>query len=195
MHNYKEFKTFNEGVTEIRETVQDINTIIAKYEEYNNINEDCIYTPEMLTAAIIDSVMNDFPCIDDKEYPRTVALSISAKEVGYKSRGAMSFGWKNIIKEETGELCYSFRISFFSRAPYVLKIEKILAELGWTQKTIEFKQLVSRKGEFTKRNKSFKRKHEDTEVTKPESVDTEVVSESAEPVKEDAPGKLADSIF
>lgn len=193
MHNYKEFKDFNDGVIEMRQTVQDINNIISKYEqECPGIEK---FTPELLTTAIIDSVMNDFPCIDDKEYPRTVALSISAKEVGYKSRGAMSFGWKNIIKEETGELCYSFRISFFSRAPYVLKIEKILAELGWTQKTIEFKQLVSRKGEFTKRNKSFKRKHEDTEVTKPESVDTEVVSESAEPVKEDAPGKLADSIF
>ena len=193
MHNYKEFKDFNDGVIEMRQTVQDINSIISKYEqECPGIEK---FTPELLTTAIIDSVMNDFPCIDDKEYPRTVALSISAKEVGYKSRGAMSFGWKNIIKEETGELCYSFRISFFSRAPYVLKIEKILAELGWTQKTIEFKQLVSRKGEFTKRNKSFKRKHEDTEVTKSESVDTEVVSESAEPVKEDAPGKLADSIF
>lgn len=193
MHNYKEFKDFNDGVIEMRQTVQDINNIISKYEqECPGIEK---FTPELLTTAIIDSVMNDFPCIDDKEYPRTVALSISAKEVGYKSRGAMSFGWKNIIKEETGELYYSFRISFFSRAPYVLKIEKILAELGWTQKTIEFKQLVSRKGEFTKRNKSFKRKHEDTEVTKSESVDTEVVSESAEPVKEDAPGKLADSIF
>jgi hypothetical protein len=193
MHNYKEFKDFNDGVIEMRQTVQDINNIISKYEqECPGIEK---FTPELLTTAIIDSVMNDFPCIDDKEYPRTVALSISAKEVGYKSRGAMSFGWKNIIKEETGELCYSFRISFFSRAPYVLKIEKILAELGWTQKTIEFKQLVSRKGEFTKRNKSFKRKHEDTEVTKSEPVDTEVVSESAEPVKEDAPGKLADSIF
>lgn len=193
MHNYKEFKDFNDGVIEMRQTVQDINNIISKYEqECPGIEK---FTPELLTTAIIDSVMNDFPCIDDKEYPRTVALSISAKEVGYKSRGAMSFGWKNIIKEETGELCYSFRISFFSRAPYVLKIEKILAELGWTQKTIEFKQSISRKGDFTKRNKSFKRKHEDAEVTKTELVDTEVVSESAEPVKEDAPGKLADSIF
>ena len=108
MHNYKEFKDFNDGVIEMRQTVQDINNIISKYEqECPGIEK---FTPELLTTAIIDSVMNDFPCIDDKEYPRTVALSISAKEVGYKSRGAMSFGWKNIIKEETGELCYSFRI-------------------------------------------------------------------------------------
>lgn len=190
MHNYKEFKTFNEGVTEIRETVQDINTIIAKYEEYNNINEDCIYTPEMLTAAIIDSVMNDFPCIDDKEYPRTVALSISAKEVGYKSRGAMSFGWKNIIKEDTGELCYSFRISFFSKAPYVLKIEKILAELGWTQKDIEFKHNIRKNNEFVKRNKLMKKKHDDSNDVKESIAEVPVETPVA-----DTTGKLSDSDF
>jgi len=194
MHNYKEFKTFNEGVTEIRETVQDINTIIAKYEEYNNINEDCIYTPEMLTAAIIDSVMNDFPCIDDKEYPRTVALSISAKEVGYKSRGAMSFGWKNIIKEDTGELCYSFRISFFSKAPYVLKIEKILAELGWTQKDIEFKHNIRKNNEFIKRGKPMKKKHDDSSIDALSSKEP-VVDAPVEPPVSDTTGKLSDSDF
>lgn len=194
MHNYKEFKTFNEGVTEIRETVQDINTIIAKYEEYNNINEDCIYTPEMLTAAIIDSVMNDFPCIDDKEYPRTVALSISAKEVGYKSRGAMSFGWKNIIKEDTGELCYSFRISFFSKAPYVLKIEKILAELGWTQKDIEFKHNIRKNNEFVKRGKLMKKKHDDSSIDALSSKEP-VVDAPVEPPVSDTTGKLSDSDF
>ena len=178
----------------MRQTVQDINNLIKKYEEVHE-NPEIEFTPELLTAAIIDSVMNDFPCIDDKEYPRTVALSISAKEVGYKSRGAMSFGWKNIIKEDTGELCYSFRISFFSKAPDVLKIEKILADLNWTQKEIEFKHLIARKAEFNKRNKVFKKKHEEAEVAKPELVDTEVFSESAKNVTEDAPGKLADSIF
>ena len=127
MNSFKEFSNFNEGLFEIAEVVPEIKSLCDSILEETGIALDKL-TPKDLANQFTKIVMNDFPYVDF----RSPAVSISYREVGFKSRSVLSFGWK-YISTGSGSLCYSFRISFFSHSENIKEIETKLAELGWTQ--------------------------------------------------------------
>jgi hypothetical protein len=98
--------------------------------------------------------MNDFPYVDF----RSPAISVSYKEVGFKSRSILSFGWK-YINDGSGKLSYSFRISLYSHSRSTIETEKKLAENGWDQPQ-DKKSYFPYKNNFYKKeedsNKPFK---------------------------------------
>lgn len=123
MNSFKTFDNFGAGLKEITQLIPEIKTIATA------INEDVtVITPKELAGAFVNIVMNDFPFADF----RSPAVSISFKEVGFKSRSVLSFGWK-YVNDGNGSLQYSFRISFFSHSETVQEIERKLAELEWKQ--------------------------------------------------------------
>ena len=149
MNSFKTFTDFGKGLEEIVEIIPEIKDITC------TIAEDVTsITPKELTSALIEIVMNDFPYVDF----RSPAVSVSYKEVGFKSRSVLSFGWK-YINDGSGKLSYSFRISFYSHSRNTIEIEKKLAEAGWEQ--------PQEKKVFFPYKNNFYKKDENKENTKP----------------------------
>lgn len=149
MNSFKTFTDFGKGLEEIVEFIPEIKEITSTIAE-----DVSTITPKELTSALIEIVMNDFPYVDF----RSPAISVSYKEVGFKSRSILSFGWK-YINDGSGKLSYSFRISLYSHSRSTIETEKKLAENGWDQPQ-DKKSYFPYKNNFYKKeedsNKSFK---------------------------------------
>lgn len=163
MNSFKTFTDFGKGLEEIVEFIPEIKEITSTIAE-----DVSTITPKELTSALIEIVMNDFPYVDF----RSPAISVSYKEVGFKSRSILSFGWK-YINDGSGKLSYSFRISFYSHSRNIIETEKKLAENGWDQPQ-EKKSYFPYKNNFYKKeedqNKSFKHDKKNKFNKKPKSV-------------------------
>ena len=126
MHSNKEFESFSEGVKEILSIVPYVKTYIGE--------EGLGYTDKGVYQSLSDKVVNKFPSILNPDYPATMALSINAREVGFKTEGSFSFGWRYKISKDTGKLTYGFRVSFTGTSSTVTSMyESKLAEAGWEQ--------------------------------------------------------------
>ena len=149
MNSFKTFTDFGKGLEEIVEFIPEIKEITSTIAE-----DVSTITPKELTSALIEIVMNDFPYVDF----RSPAISVSYKEVGFKSRSILSFGWK-YINDGSGKLSYSFRISLYSHSRSTIETEKKLAENGWDQPQ-DKKSYFPYKNNFYKKeedsNKPFK---------------------------------------
>ena len=151
MNSFKTFTDFGKGLEEIVEFIPEIKEITSTIAE-----DVSTITPKELTSALIEIVMNDFPYVDF----RSPAISVSYKEVGFKSRSILSFGWK-YINDGSGKLSYSFRISLYSHSRSTIEIEKKLAENGWDQPQdkksyFPYKNNFYKNG-FNKKNKFVKK--------------------------------------
>ena len=127
MNSFKVFDNFGDGLKEIVTIVPEINSICDSIINTLGVKLEDI-TPKDLAAEFTKIVMADFPYVDF----RSPAVSISYREVGFKSRSVLSFGWK-YMTTGTGNLQYSFRISFFSHSDQVKEMESKLVEAGWEQ--------------------------------------------------------------
>lgn len=132
MHNIKRFADFSKAVEEIMSIVPGL-TFFFTHTDEDGQQSDLCKEPDQVVQNIFNDIMSDYPSIQDLEYPRTVAFSISADEVGYKTRGPIAFGWRNIISDHN-TLEYSFRISIFSNSLGAKHLEAELNKLGWVQK-------------------------------------------------------------
>ena len=185
MNSFKTFTDFGKGLEEIVEFIPEIKDIASSIAE-----DVSTITPKELTSALIEIVMNDFPYVDF----RSPAISVSYKEVGFKSRSVLSFGWK-YINDGSGKLSYSFRISFYSHSRTTIETEKKLAENGWEQPQ-EKKSFFPYKNNFYKKEedgvKTVKHDKKKNGFKKPKSVKKEElvnVEEMVveEPIKEETP--------
>jgi hypothetical protein len=165
MNSFKTFNDFGKGVEEIISVIPEVKEIVDSM----SLDDILTITPKELTAALAEIVMNDFPYVDF----RSPALSISYKEVGFKSRSVLSFGWK-YINSGDGKMQYSFRISFFSRSESIKDIEEKLAKMGWEQPP-------EKKSFFPYKN--YKKRDEKEKPSKVHHK-KEAVVEKEEPVKE-----------
>ena len=168
MNSFKSFSNFSEGLEEIVKVVPDIKNICDAVCVNLNIELKDI-TPKDLAKEFSQIVIADFPYVDF----RSPAVSISYREVGFKSRNAFSFGWK-YITTGFGSLQYSFRISFFSHSDTVKEIEDKLNEMGWAQTTEKHNFFPYKNNKNKKDNKSFKREN------KPVKKEKEVVKQEVE---------------
>ena len=120
MSNYiKEFATFEEGIIELRKMIPFVSGILGE----SNVEKDVVY-------SMMDEIKRHYPSIQNPEFPTVPAFSISAYEVGFKTSGFCSFGWK-INRNKKGKVHYSFRISLRDGRNRLANFKK-LEENGWT---------------------------------------------------------------
>jgi hypothetical protein len=125
MHNFKEFENFSEGICEIKSVIPNIVAYIGK-----DIDE------HLVILNLMDKIKESIPSVLDPDFPSTYAFSIKGTEVGFKTKGFYSFGWKTRYDKETKKVTYSFRVSI----RHDFKNEEEFAKLGWEQRPIPKKQ-------------------------------------------------------
>ena len=133
MSNYiKEFATFEEGIIELRKMIPFVSGILGE----SNVEKDVVY-------SMMDEVKRHYPSIQNPEFPTVPAFSISAYEVGFKTSGFCSFGWK-INRNKKGKVHYSFRISLRDGRNHLANFKK-LEENGWTIMKFHAKEVAPKK--------------------------------------------------
>lgn len=133
MNNFKSFTKFEDGITELCKLVPNVKEYIKDAK-----------TEVDVVANLMDKVKGNYPSIYNAEYPATYSLSISAREVGFKTRSFVAFGWRVIIDEATNKVTYGFRISFNDRGRLTIKnkTEEVLVSNGWNSIPIIHKRPV-----------------------------------------------------
>lgn len=124
MYNIKVFDHFSDAINELK-------TLIPEIKQYINSEYD-ITTPEELTLLLFQHIKEDFPSVENIDYPKTLALSISANEVGFKGKRNLAFGWRTIITDDCN-VKYSFRVSVLGHSLACKKTDMLLNEHGWKQ--------------------------------------------------------------
>ena len=133
MSNYiKEFATFEEGIIELRKMIPFVSGILGE----SNVEKDVVY-------SMMDEVKRHYPSIQNPEFPTVPAFSISAYEVGFKTSGFCSFGWK-INRNKKGKVHYSFRISLRDGRNHLANFKK-LEENGWSIMKFHAKEVAPKK--------------------------------------------------
>jgi len=121
MNNFKQFTTFEDGITELCKLVPDV----TKYTKYTK-------TEQEVSSKLMECIKDNYPTVYSPEYPATYSLSISAREVGFKTRSFFAFGWKILISPKDNTVTYGFRISFSDfKNIFNNKTEELLATNGW----------------------------------------------------------------
>jgi hypothetical protein len=123
MHNFKVFTNFEDGIKEIKSIIPNITTYIGDSPE-----------EESVINSLMDKIKESIPSVSDPDFPSSYAFSISATEVGFKTKGFYSFGWKVIYDYETKKVSYSFRVSI----RHYFKNEKEFLNLDWRQVPITY---------------------------------------------------------
>lgn len=121
MHNFKVFNQFEDGINEIKSIIPNITAYIGEATDETSV-----------IANLMECIKESIPSVLDPDFPSTYAFSISASEVGFKTKGFYSFGWKIFYDRETKEITYSFRVSI----RHYFKNENEFAKLGWRQQPI-----------------------------------------------------------
>lgn len=133
MSNYiKEFDTFEDGIIELRKMIPFVSGILGE----SNVEKDVVY-------SMMDEVKRHYPSIQNPEFPTVPAFSISAYEVGFKTSGFCSFGWK-INRNKKGKVHYSFRISLRDGRNHLANFKK-LEENGWSIMKFHAKEVAPKK--------------------------------------------------
>ena len=133
MSNYiKDFDTFEDGIIELRKMIPFVSGILGE----SNVEKDVVY-------SMMDEVKRHYPSIQNPEFPTVPAFSISAYEVGFKTSGFCSFGWK-INRNKKGKVHYSFRISLRDGRNHLDNFKK-LEENGWTIMKYRAKEAAPKK--------------------------------------------------
>lgn len=127
MHNKKNFSNFEEGINEIVNIVPQLN-------QFFGITDSIIIRePKELVKHLLGIVIDNIPTIDDIEYPRLYSISVSANQVGFRTKSNIAFGWHTIFDKDTGNVSYTFRISIYGNSFQLKNIENSLKGNGWDQ--------------------------------------------------------------
>lgn len=102
MHAFKEFGDFQEMVAELIDISETIREVICNEEMLPP--ED----PEEAVKNILNKMMANIPSVYNID--GNIACSVSQYEVGFKTAGALSFGWRVNTSEE-GDVVYKARVS------------------------------------------------------------------------------------
>lgn len=131
MHSRKQFISFEEGIKEIRQLVPQLKKYLGEEENISLENH------KELIKHLFEFISKDenFPMMNDIDYPKVYAISAKANEFGFKTKCNIAFGWH--INVNNGGVCiYTFRISINGYSVPLKVIEKALADNGWAQSQI-----------------------------------------------------------
>lgn len=120
---FKSFDTFEEGIEEVIKCVPQLKVYIGD-----------THTEEQVIERLMDEVRANIPSVYRPEYPATYAISVSAREVGFKTRNYLAFGWK--INTENDKITYGFRVTVLSKNRFarVDSVSETLLANGWQKR-------------------------------------------------------------
>lgn len=125
---FKDFDKFEDGYNEL------INTI----PEFKVYGGD-MATVESVVRSICSITSENVPSISNPSYPNTIAISISAKEVGVLTDEAIAFGWRIAFNKELNKHVYRFRVTFLSKSMNRRMQIKTIMDLGWNYRQNDIK--------------------------------------------------------
>lgn len=122
MNMIKTFATFEEGIEELRTLVPEVKDYVGEETDYNSVIQ-----------KMMEKISGNIPAVQNPEYPAAYAFSISATEVGFKTRNYSSFGWRVLINGKN--ISYSFRYTVASKNQFAKPSQSIinLKEAGWAE--------------------------------------------------------------
>lgn len=120
MHIVKNFDTFEEGIKELTTLAPAVKTYVGD---------------EFTDTAVIDKLLtivkSEIPTVYNPGYPGTYGITVNAREVGFKTKDFLAFGWRSII--EADKITYGFRITITEKNRFAkkTKMQETLVENGW----------------------------------------------------------------
>lgn len=121
----KEFKDFELGMGELLERVPDI-----KYYTGDTIDQ------KQAIIHLIYLIRDDIPLVTNENYPNTFSLTISAREVGFKTDDNLAFGWRVWLDKNTNKILgYQFRVTFINLSRNRKGIAEELISNGWKERS------------------------------------------------------------
>jgi hypothetical protein len=125
MNIVKVFNTFEEGMKEMVELVPEISKYVGEELEEKTV-----------ISHMLQTIKDDIPTVYHPDYPGTLAISVIAREVGFKTAGYLSFGWQIFFTEDKSGVTYHFRVTVNNKNKFA-KLPKFidtLVENGWQKK-------------------------------------------------------------
>lgn len=121
----KVFDSFSDGYAELLKHIPEIKAYCG---------EDLLY--DAVIGSLLNTVKNNFPSISNPNYPNTIAASIDAHEVGFKTDSNISFGWRETFDRANAKVIFKFRVSFANISTAQKEILTSMEADGW--KNVEF---------------------------------------------------------
>jgi len=127
-HFVKTFEKFEEGIESLLTVLPNLSGYIGDVKEEKAVIE-----------SLMDQIRNSIPTIYNPEYPATYAFSVSSREVGFRTRNNIAFGWRVLIDRETSVVTYEFRITIIIRNKFVNNnaIFSKLKDNNWAERVKE----------------------------------------------------------
>ena len=121
--NYtKDFETFEEGYQELISLVPEVKVYGGSEPIYDSV-----------VQKICTLISENVPSPQNSNYPNTLAVSITSRELGLKTDDKMAIGWRIFFNKESGSYTYQMRITFFSLSMSKKKYINLLEDNGWSQ--------------------------------------------------------------
>lgn len=152
----KEFKDFELGMGELLERVPDI-----KYYTGDTIDQ------KQAIIHLIYLIRDDIPLVTNENYPNTFSLTVSAREVGFKTDDNLAFGWRVWLDKNTNKILgYQFRVTFINLSRNRKGIAEELISNGWKERSSDEVQ-----SKFWEEINTTPRSFSEKESNKPEEED------------------------
>jgi len=173
----KEFKDFELGMGELLEKVPDV-----KYYTGDTIDQ------QQAIINLLYLIRDDIPLVTNENYPNTFSLTISAREVGFKTDDNFAFGWRIWLDKNTNKITgYQFRVTFINLSRNRKGIAEELISNGWKEKSSEevqskfWEEVDSTPRVFIEKESS---KPETEDISTNEDTDVQDVSDTNEEVQD-----------
>lgn len=173
----KEFKDFELGMGELLEKVPDV-----KYYTGDTIDQ------QQAIIHLLYLIRDDIPLVTNENYPNTFSLTISAREVGFKTDDNLAFGWRVWLDKNTNKITgYQFRVTFINLSRNRKGIAEELISNGWKEKSSEevqskfWEEINSTPRIFSEKESN---QPETEEISTDEDIDVQDVSDTNEEVQD-----------
>lgn len=131
----KKVETFNEGMTDLYETCDAVNSLYVGVPPFEG----------GATKVIMDLISKDMPSITDPAYPNTYAISVKANGVFFRTKKDVSFGWKydrDSLFKGKKELIFEIILVTPQNRLLIVEMNKTMQALknrGWVREDLKTK--------------------------------------------------------
>ena len=175
--NYlKQFESFSDGYSELIKIVPEIKA-------YGGDNP--IY--DVVIGNMLDTIKDNVPSPQNPNFPNTLSISVSSREVGFRTDDSLAFGWRIMFNRSAGKTIYQFRVTFITLSINKQEYVKALTDNEWKESELHKQSRFWNKTEGKRPNtKRFNKQEEsapasDDELNKlKETLDSEVHEDEQE---------------
>lgn len=128
-----ETDAFDAGMDSVLKNVPELNVYFE--------DKEIICMPSGVVSNLLDTVNTDPPCVDSDNFPNTLSIYVSAKELAFLGDNGIAFGWRLFNNVKKGaKFIYQFRITFITNSMVNKKYMTSLLNNGWKERDLSEKQ-------------------------------------------------------